>query len=194
MERNGDDMFGATGNVGSANAGSTNFGSTSGAGSTDAGMAGSSQSAGGLDYSSTTPGSQSQSTTGTADQSHRADQLKANAQDKFNQLRDKTRNLQSTLADRLDEGAEKLRNRTSTSSATLAGATGEGSSVAVSADERAKMQESVARGMQKSADWLRNGDLKADIEHQVRENPGRTLLVALGVGYLLGKAFRGPNR
>ena len=188
MERNGDDMFGAT-----ANAGSTNFGSTTGAGSTDAGMAGSSQSAGGLDYSSTTPDSQSQSTTGTADQSHRADQLKANAQDKFNQLRDKTRNLQSTLADRLDEGAEKLRNRTSTSSATLAGATGEGS-VAVSADDRAKMQESVARGMQKSADWLRNGDLKADIEHQVRENPGRTLLVALGVGYLLGKAFRGPNR
>jgi hypothetical protein len=193
MERNGDDMFGATGNVGSTNAGSTNFGSTGGAGSTDAGMAGSSQPSGGLDYSPTTPGSQSQSTTGTADQSHRADQLKANAQDKFNQLRDKTRNLQSTLADRLDQGAEKLRNRTSTSSPTLAGATGEGS-VAVSADDRAKMQESVARGMQKSADWLRNGDLKADIEHQVRENPGRTLLVALGVGYLLGKAFRGPNR
>ena len=144
-------------------------------------MAGSSQPAGGLDYSPATPGSQSQSTTGTADQSHRADQLKANAQDKFNQLRDKTRNLQSTLADRLDQGAEKLRNRTATSSPTLAGATGEGS-VAVSADDRAKMQESVARGMQKSADWLRNGDLKADIEHQVRENPGRTLLVALGVG------------
>ena len=42
-----------------------------------------------------------------------------------------------------------------------------------------------------TADWLRNGDLKGDIEHQVKENPGRTLLIALGVGYLLGKAFRG---
>ena len=54
-----------------------------------------------------------------------------------------------------------------------------------------QMQDSVARGMNASADWLRNGDLKADIEKQVRDNPGRTLLITLGVGYLLGKAFRG---
>ncbi len=61
----------------------------------------------------------------------------------------------------------------------------------VASDERmAQVQDSVARGMTKSADWLRNGDLKGDIERQVKENPGRTLLVALGVGYLLGKAFR----
>jgi hypothetical protein len=52
------------------------------------------------------------------------------------------------------------------------------------------VQDSVARGMQKSADWLRNGDLKADIEQQVARESGRTLLIALGVGYLLGKAFR----
>ncbi len=48
--------------------------------------------------------------------------------------------------------------------------------------------------MSKSADWLRNGDLKADIEQQVRENPGRTLLIALGLGYVLGKAFRSNDR
>ena len=176
MERNGDDMFGATGTGGSTDVGSTDFGSTGGTGSMGAGMAGGSQPAGGLEFSPT-------------DKSHKADQLKANAQDKFNQLRDKTRNLQSTLADRLDEGAEKLRNRAPT--AALAGAPG---GVGVATDDQAKMQASVARGMEKSAEWLRNGDLKADIEHQVRENPGRTLLVALGVGYLLGKAFRGQNR
>jgi hypothetical protein len=28
------------------------------------------------------------------------------------------------------------------------------------------------------------------VERQVKDHPGRTLLVALGVGYLLGKAFR----
>ena len=106
-------------------------------------------------------------------------------------MRDKARNLQSTLADRLEQGAEKIRTRNQSS--TLAGATADGS-VSVAADERTKMQDAVARGMDKSADWLRNGDLKADIERQVRENPGRTLHVALGVGYLLGKAFRGPNR
>jgi hypothetical protein len=177
MERNADDMFGATGNVGSSTGGTSSMG---------AGMADNTQPAG-LDYtagnaSSTTPSTQST----TAD-------LKATAQDKLGQLRDKTKNLQSSLADRLEQGAEKIRQRNQSS--TLAGATADGSgSVAVATDDRTKMQDSVARGMEKSADWLRNGDLKGDIERQVRENPGRTLLVALGVGYLLGKAFRGPNR
>ena len=58
----------------------------------------------------------------------------------------------------------------------------------------ANMQDSVARGMNKSADWLRTGDLKADIERQVRENPGRSLLIAIGLGYVLGKAFRNNDR
>jgi hypothetical protein len=58
----------------------------------------------------------------------------------------------------------------------------------------AQYGDKAAAGLEGAADWLRNGDLKGDIERQVRENPGRTLLVALGVGYLLGKAFRGGNR
>ncbi len=33
-------------------------------------------------------------------------------------------------------------------------------------------------------------DLKATIENQVRTNPARTLFIAVGVGYLLGKALR----
>src|SRR5688572_32119098 len=33
-------------------------------------------------------------------------------------------------------------------------------------------------------------DVRADIERQVRDNPGRTLLIALAVGFVLGKAFR----
>jgi ElaB/YqjD/DUF883 family membrane-anchored ribosome-binding protein len=107
-------------------------------------------------------------------------------QDKFGKVRDKARDLQSTLADRLDAGADKLRQRTQP-----APLDGGPSAVAVAADDRmANVQDSVARGMNKSADWLRNGDLKADIEKQVRENPGRTLLIALGIGYLLGKAVR----
>ena len=178
MERNADDMFGATGNVGSTTGGTNSMG---------AGMADSSQPAGGLDYTAGT----ASSTSTTADPGTTADQVKATTQDKFGQLRDKTKNLQSSLADRLEPGAEKIRQRNQSS--TLAGAAGDGT-VAVATDDRTKMQDSVARGMEKSADWLRNGDLKADIERQVRENPGRTLLVALGVGYLLGKAFRSGNR
>jgi hypothetical protein len=51
----------------------------------------------------------------------------------------------------------------------------------------------LAGGLQASADWLRDADLdglKSGVERQVKEHPGRTLAVAVGVGYLLGKAFR----
>jgi len=122
----------------------------------------------------------------------KGEQAKATVQDKVGQVKDKARELQSTLADRLDAGAEKLRQRTQ--SGTLASATDTGT-VSEAADSRmANVQDSVARGMNKSADWLRNGDLKADVERQVRENPGRSLLIALGLGYVLGKAFRNNDR
>jgi hypothetical protein len=47
--------------------------------------------------------------------------------------------------------------------------------------------------MQSTADWLRDADidgLKSGLERQIKEHPGRTLLMAAGLGYLLGKAFR----
>lgn len=177
MERNADDTFGATGATGPTTGGTGSAGNT--------GMAGSSAPPGGLDYAAGT-------TNSSTDTGNRVDQAKSTVQDKVGQIKDKARNLQSTLADRLDSGAEKLRERRQ--NATLAGATGT-SDVGVASDDRmVKVQDSVARGMHKSADWLRNGDLKADVERQVRDNPGRTLLIALGVGYLLGKAFRGGNR
>ena len=177
MERNADDMFGATGDQGSTTGGSSSY-ATQGQG-----MAGGTTPAGGVDYSSTAATNPS----GT-EQTSKVDQVKAGAQNKLGQAKEKARELQSTLADRLDAGADKLRQRSQ--SANLSGAAGSGSVGVVSEDRMAQVNDSVARGMQKSADWLRNGDLKADIEHQVRENPGRTLLIALGVGYLLGKAFR----
>jgi len=177
MERNADDMFGATGDQGSTTGGSSSFGTQG------QGMAGSTTPVGGSDYSSST------ATNPSGSQTSKVDQAKAGVQNKLGQAKDKARELQSTLTDRLDAGAEKLRQRNQ--SATLSSAADMGSSVGVASDDRmAQVNDSVARGMQKSADWLRNGDLKADVERQVRDNPGRTLLIALGVGYLLGKAFR----
>jgi hypothetical protein len=174
MERNADDMFGATGGDQGTTGGSGSYGSTSG------GMAGNSAPPGGLDYNASGASSGTSTTTGSG--------VGGTTDDKLGKVKDKARELQSTLADRLEAGAEKLRQRNQ--SATLAGSTGT-ADVGVASNERvAQVQDSVARGMTKSADWLRNGDLKGDIERQVRDNPGRTLLVALGVGYLLGKAFR----
>jgi hypothetical protein len=45
--------------------------------------------------------------------------------------------------------------------------------------------------MEKTASFLRGeGDLKSAVEEQVRTAPGRTLLIAVGLGYVLGKAIR----
>ena len=185
MERNADDTFGATGSDQGTTGGTNSYGTTGG--TTGAGMAGGGAPAGGFSTSnspSDVGGQMGGSQTG------RTEQAKEKVQDKLGQVKDKARDLQATLADRLDSGAEKLRQRNQ--NATLAGATTDGGAAGLVSDERmANVQDSVARGMSKSADWLRNGDMKADIEKQVRDNPGRTLLIALGLGYVLGKAFRG---
>jgi hypothetical protein len=98
--------------------------------------------------------------------------------------------LKATLADKLEAGAEKLRSHSQSGS--YAGATGQGS-VATDSGALGQVSDKLATGMKASADFLRNADLdnmKSGIEKQVRENPGRSLLIAAGLGYLLGKAFR----
>jgi ElaB/YqjD/DUF883 family membrane-anchored ribosome-binding protein len=100
--------------------------------------------------------------------------------------------LKTSLADKLEQGAEKLRQR-STSGGQYAGATGDGSVGVSEHDKVHQLTDKVAGGMQTTADWVRNADMesvKTDIERQVKEHPARSLLVAVGLGYLLGKAFR----
>ena len=185
MERNSDNLgtpgfdqggtSGGMGGTGGASYGSTGAaGATGGTGGTQGGFGGSAT--GGMGGAGTTGGE------------NRFERGKEAVQDRLGNIKEKASNLQATLADKLDAGAERLRQRAQ--SGTMAGATGTGS-VGVATDERvAKASDSLATGLTKSADWLRNGDLQADVERQVRENPGRTLLIAVGVGYLLGKAFR----
>jgi ElaB/YqjD/DUF883 family membrane-anchored ribosome-binding protein len=57
-------------------------------------------------------------------------------------------------------------------------------------------REKVMDSMGAAKDWVKEKDidaLKAGIEAQVKEHPGRTLLVAVGLGYLIGRAFRGKS-
>ena len=67
-------------------------------------------------------------------------------------------------------------------------------STAIPADSKiAQVSDKVAGGMESTAEWLRDADLdslKAGLENQVKEHPGRTLLIAAGLGYLIGRAFR----
>jgi hypothetical protein len=100
--------------------------------------------------------------------------------------------LPSMIADGLEAGAQALRQRRSSSLSTAG--TGAGASPAISDDSSiAAVTDTLASGMQSSAEWLRDADmdkLKQGVEEQVKEHPARTLLVALGAGYLIGKALR----
>jgi hypothetical protein len=96
--------------------------------------------------------------------------------------------IPSMLADGLEAGAEALRQRRPSTSGS------DGSSLAITNDPNiAAVTDTLATGMQSSADWLRDADmekLKQGVEKQVKEHPARSLLVALGAGYLIGKALR----
>jgi ElaB/YqjD/DUF883 family membrane-anchored ribosome-binding protein len=151
--------------------------------------------------------SQSRGATGTTESSNsqgtsvtdRARDLAGTAQDKLadvgSNVRERAGNMKDSLANALETGADKLRAKGGgqTQSGSLAGATGT-SSVALESDGRvAQVSNRVATGMDATADWLRQADLdglRATVEQQVKEHPGRTLLLAAGLGYLLGKAFR----
>jgi hypothetical protein len=100
--------------------------------------------------------------------------------------------LKSSLADKLEHGAERLRQRAH-GGAQYAGATADGGVTVAENDKMAQVADKVAGGMQSTANWVRNADLesvKGDLERQVKDHPARSLIVAVGLGYLLGKAFR----
>lgn len=96
--------------------------------------------------------------------------------------------IPSMLADGLEAGAEALRRRRPSTSGA------EGSALVIADDSSiTAVTDTLATGMQSSADWLRDADLdalKQGVEKQVKEHPARSLLVALGAGYLIGKALR----
>jgi ElaB/YqjD/DUF883 family membrane-anchored ribosome-binding protein len=135
----------------------------------------------------------SQSAQGMTD---RARDLAGSAQEKLadigSTVRDRSGNLKASLADALSTGADRLRQRGASGGMQLASNAG----VNVSSDtqdQAAQLTTRVAGGMDATADWLRDADLdslRLSVERQVKDHPGRTLLIAAGVGYLLGKALK----
>ena len=182
MERNAD------GYTGGSSGGAGAAGSTGGYGNSGD-LTGSAGYGSGTSGSSTTTGSDA---SGIAD---RARDLAGNAKDKLadvgSNLREGAGSAKDKLADALESGADKLRNRGR--SGQLSGSTGS-ADVSISNDGTvSQVADKVAGGMQATADWLRDADLdsmREGVERQVKEHPGRTLLIAVGLGYLLGKAFR----
>jgi hypothetical protein len=136
-------------------------------------------------------GSESRIQKGTEALKERAGQVREKAGQLGGQVRERATNLKATLADKLEAGAERIRQKASRPEDVV----GDN----VSDQTRGNLQnvsQKVASGMENTADWIRNADvgsMRSGIEGQVRTNPGRTLLIALGVGYVLGRALRGRS-
>ena len=192
MERNADGYTGGSSGGAGGAAGSTggygNSGDLTGSAGYGAGASGSTSAGVG---GSNPGGSSSTDAGGIAD---RARDIAGNAKDKLADVGSSVRQGAGTakdkLADALSSGADKLRQRGGRGQ--LSGSTGT-TDVTVSGDGVTQVADRVAGGMQATADWLRDADLdsmRAGVERQVKDHPGRTLLIAVGLGYLLGKAFR----
>jgi hypothetical protein len=192
MERNADGYTGGSSGGAGGAAGSTggygNSGDLTGSAGYGAGTSGSTS--GGIGGSSI-GGSSSTDAGGIAD---RARDMAGNAKDKLADVGSSVRQGAGTakdkLADALSSGADKLRQRGGRGQ--LSGSTGS-ADITVTGDGVSQVADRVAGGMQATADWLRDADLdgmRVGVERQVKEHPGRTLLIAVGLGYLLGKAFR----
>jgi type IV secretion system protein VirB6/type IV secretion system protein TrbL len=191
MERNANDTFGSgntgessSGGYGTGSAGSANSPSSFGAGSASTGTSDASFSR--------------DSSTDAAGLADRAKTAASTAGEKLSDVgssvRDRAGSLKQTLADALESGAEKLRAQ-GAGGGQIAGSAATGGSGAMVSDGNrlSEATNQLAGGLQASADWLRDADLdglKSGVERQVKEHPGRTLAVAVGLGYLLGKAFR----
>jgi len=176
------------------------LGPSGAASSSNAAGTGNTANSGNTGNSGNTDATSASGTSGNTDQrfADRARDLAGTAQGKLadvgSAVRERAGTMKDSLADALETGADKLRSRGSQTSTdgTLAAATTAGS-VSTGDGRVAAVTDRVATGMDKTADWLRDADLdglRTSIETQVKEHPGRTLLIAAGLGYLLGKALR----
>jgi hypothetical protein len=92
-----------------------------------------------------------------------ADTIKDRTSGALGAAHDKIGDLQATVADALDSGAEAIPNRT------------------------------VAARLEQSALWLREtdlADLGSVVRRQLRDHPGRSALIALAMGILVGRAMK----
>jgi hypothetical protein len=175
--------FGGSGDQSS----STNYGA--GAGN----VGGSTSGTGGFGTTGSTGGSSGSTSDAGASVKDKARDLAGNAKEKLadvgSTVSERASSAKDKLADAIESGADKLRQRSA-----VAGATATGGAIALEGDGRTtQVTDRVATGMQATADWIRDADLenlRLGLERQVKEHPGRTLLLAVGVGYLVGKAFR----
>jgi ElaB/YqjD/DUF883 family membrane-anchored ribosome-binding protein len=135
----------------------------------------------------------SNESTGNASTATPASAFSDKVADAGSSMREKAGSFKNTIADALESGAEKLRQQRTSGQTALTTAEAGAADTIAEENRLAQTSNQIAGGMQGAADWLREADLdglKSGIERQVKDHPGRSLAIAVGVGYLLGKAFR----
>ena len=208
MDQKANDTFGSNAEDGTASSGTKamGYGSSAGGMSTDATPGANFGHAGGIEGTRRTSAPGEELLGGTSDVGSdfsRSTETplglsRETLSDRFTTAKDKASDkageLKSTLADKLESGAGKLRQRSGGGTPSYPSFSADGSTATVSGtNDLARVGEQVAGGMEKGADWLRNNDLNSmrdSVEKEVKANPGRSLLFAAVAGYLLGKAFR----
>jgi hypothetical protein len=58
---------------------------------------------------------------------------------------------------------------------------------------RARLQARATRAVEVSSDYVRThdvGEMRSDLEREIRAHPIKSIALAVGAGYLLGKLFR----
>jgi ElaB/YqjD/DUF883 family membrane-anchored ribosome-binding protein len=99
--------------------------------------------------------------------------------------RARTGSLQAALADLFESSAQTIRSRAVSAGDRAGGAVGDGT-----AERLVQSGEATAAVLERGAMWLRENDLRdveARLTHQIQDHPTRALLVAAGVGFLLGR-------
>ena len=93
-------------------------------------------------------------------------------------VQDRASQFKTQVADKLESGANTVRTRT-------ADTTGLDNAVSTTKEKLAGVGERLATGMEDTAGWLRGTDMASiqrGLEKQVKESPGRKLLIAAGGG------------
>jgi hypothetical protein len=58
---------------------------------------------------------------------------------------------------------------------------------------RARLQERAGRALEVSTDYLRGhdiDDMRSDLEREIRAHPIKSIAIALGAGYVIGRLFK----
>lgn len=113
--------------------------------------------------------------------------LKETITDTANRAAEKSKELGRTAMSKIEEG------RTSAASSLQSAAATLHQKADTSVQAAGNVAHSAADKMEAVAGYMRENDTKqmmADVEDLVKKNPGRSLLVAVAIGFLAGRALR----